>query len=128
MTLAEDVDDLLDGCPGSFGIYARNLTTGDTVGVNEDRVFPAESRIKTAILLHYERCVDAGGGAGGSSTGPSGTVFATGVAGDPAGNGLLPISYRRTRGNDDDDPDHHATNTTTTPAPVAVEVAPTFTG
>jgi beta-lactamase class A len=60
MTLAQDVDDVLDGRPGVFGIYARNLTTGDTVGVNEERVFPAESAMKTAILLHYQRCVDAG--------------------------------------------------------------------
>jgi beta-lactamase class A len=60
MTLAQDVEDVLDRRPGVFGVYARNLTTGDTVAVSGDRVFPAESTVKTAILLHYERCVDAG--------------------------------------------------------------------
>jgi len=60
MTLAQDVEDVLDGRPGVFGVYARNLTTGGTVAVSGDRVFPAESTVKTAILLHYERCVDAG--------------------------------------------------------------------
>jgi beta-lactamase class A len=60
MSLTQDLESLLDGCPGVFGIYSRNLTTGDTVAVNGDRVLPAESTIKTAILLRYERCVDAG--------------------------------------------------------------------
>ncbi|MDQ1379884.1 MAG: beta-lactamase class, partial [Actinomycetota bacterium] len=46
--------------PGTFGVYARNLTTGDTVAINEDQVFPAESTVKTAIFLHYERGVDTG--------------------------------------------------------------------
>jgi beta-lactamase class A len=58
--LTQDLEDVLDGRPGVFGVYARNLTTGDTVVVNDDRVFPAESSVKTAILVHYERCVDAG--------------------------------------------------------------------
>src|SRR4051812_37662595 len=60
MNLVRDLEGILDGRPGVFGVYARNLTTGDTVAINEDRVFPAESTVKTAILLHYERCVDAG--------------------------------------------------------------------
>ena len=60
MPLTQDVADVLDGRAGVFGVYARNLMTGDTVAINEDRVFPAESTIKTAILLHYERLVDTG--------------------------------------------------------------------
>ncbi len=59
VTLTQDLEDVLDRRPGVFGVYARNLTTGDTVVVSDDRIFPAESSVKTAILLHYERCVDA---------------------------------------------------------------------
>jgi beta-lactamase class A len=59
MSLVDQVGEVLDGQAGLFGVYARNLSTGDTIAVRSDQVFPAESTIKTAILLHYERCVDA---------------------------------------------------------------------
>lgn len=36
--------------PGEFGMYARNLTTGESVGVNEDAVMPTASVIKVCIL------------------------------------------------------------------------------
>lgn len=58
--LVDSINEVLRGRPGTFGVYARNLTTGQVVGVDADRVLPAESTIKTAILLHYERCIDAG--------------------------------------------------------------------
>ncbi len=47
--------------PGTYGIYARNLTTGETVGVNADLVLPTESAAKTFILVHYAALVTAGG-------------------------------------------------------------------
>jgi beta-lactamase class A len=48
------------GRPGTFGVYARNLTTDETVGVNADLVLPTESAAKTFILVHYARLVAAG--------------------------------------------------------------------
>ncbi len=60
MAVSDDVASVLDGRPGEFGIYARNLHTGETVEIHADRVMPAESTVKTAILLHYERAVNAG--------------------------------------------------------------------
>lgn len=58
--LVDAINDELRDRPGVFGIYARNLTTGEVVAVDAERVFPAESTVKTAILLNYERRVDAG--------------------------------------------------------------------
>ena len=46
--------------PGQFGVYARNLTTGEIVGVDSDAVMKTESAIKTAILLQYTHLVAAG--------------------------------------------------------------------
>jgi beta-lactamase class A len=60
MSLGSEVAKALDGCPGVFGVYARNLMTGETVALDGDRVLLAESAVKTAILVHYERCVEAG--------------------------------------------------------------------
>jgi beta-lactamase class A len=59
MTLTDDVTSVLAGRTGRFGIYARNLTTDEIVAIDADRVMPAESAVKTAVLLHYEREVDA---------------------------------------------------------------------
>ncbi len=58
--LIAGVEEVLRGRPGRFGVYARHLVTGEVVAINDSDVFPAESTVKTAILLHYERCVDAG--------------------------------------------------------------------
>ena len=51
---------LVDAQPGTFGVYARNLTTDETVAVNADQVLPAESAAKTFVLIHYSRLVTAG--------------------------------------------------------------------
>ncbi len=60
MSLTDAVTEVLEGCPGRFGLYARNLVTGEVVAIGADEVRPAESAVKTAILLHFEREVDAG--------------------------------------------------------------------
>jgi beta-lactamase class A len=60
MGLTDDIEAVVSGRPGVFGIYARNLGTDETVAINADRIFPAESTIKTGILLHYLRLVAAG--------------------------------------------------------------------
>jgi len=60
MSLASAVEDAIDGKPGVFGVYARNLGSGETVDIDADRVLPAESAAKTFILVHYSRLVAAG--------------------------------------------------------------------
>jgi beta-lactamase class A len=60
VTLTDDVKSAVAGLPGVFGIYARNLTTGDTVALDADRVMAAESTAKTGALIMYSRLVGAG--------------------------------------------------------------------
>jgi beta-lactamase class A len=60
MTLEADMQAVVKDRPGTFGIYARNLGTGETVGVNADRVMNTESAAKTFILVHYSGLVAAG--------------------------------------------------------------------
>jgi beta-lactamase class A len=60
VTLEADVEAVVKDRPGTFGVYARNLATGETVGVNADRVLPTESTAKTFILVHYAGLVTAG--------------------------------------------------------------------
>jgi beta-lactamase class A len=60
VTLAEDVRSLVAGRPGTFGVYARNLATDETISIDADRVLPAESAAKTFVLIHYEHLVAAG--------------------------------------------------------------------
>ena len=60
MTLEQDVRAVVSDRPGTFGIYARNLTTNETVGVNADLVLPTESAAKTFILVRYAALVAAG--------------------------------------------------------------------
>jgi beta-lactamase class A len=54
------LNEVLRGRAGVFGVYARNLQTDAVVGINAAQVMPAESTVKTAILLHYERGIEAG--------------------------------------------------------------------
>lgn len=58
--LAKDIEAVIDGKPGVFGLYARNLQTGETVDIDADRVLPAESAAKVFILVYYERLVASG--------------------------------------------------------------------
>jgi len=58
--LAEQVRGLVGSRPGTFGVYARNLATDETISVHADRVLPAESAAKTFILIHYSPLVRAG--------------------------------------------------------------------
>jgi beta-lactamase class A len=59
VTLEADVRAIVAGRPGTFGVYARNLTTDETVGVNAEAVLPTESTAKTFILIHYAGLVAA---------------------------------------------------------------------
>lgn len=47
MGLADSVADVISGQPGVFGVYARNLATGETIAIDADRILPAESAAKT---------------------------------------------------------------------------------
>lgn len=60
MSLTTAVQDVVSGQPGVFGVYARNLGTGETIALDADRVFPAESAAKTFILVYYSQLVAAG--------------------------------------------------------------------
>jgi len=60
MALEADVQAVVKDRPGTFGVYARNLVTDETVGVNADGVMNTESAAKTFILVHYSRLVTAG--------------------------------------------------------------------
>ena len=60
MAVVGDIADVVGRCPGVFGVYARNLTTGDCVDVDADRVLATESAAKTFILVHYAALVAAG--------------------------------------------------------------------
>src|SRR6266550_4696675 len=54
------IEDAIASKPGVFGIYARNLTTGETIDINAGLVLPAESAAKTFILVYYSQLVAAG--------------------------------------------------------------------
>ena len=55
MGLADRVEKVFTGRPGAFGVYARNLGTGETVAIHADRVLPAESAAKTFVLVYFSR-------------------------------------------------------------------------
>jgi len=40
MSLTTEVEDAIDGKPGVFAVYARNLNTGETIEINADRILP----------------------------------------------------------------------------------------
>ena len=58
MTLETEVRDLLDGRPGTWGVYARHLVTDETVAINANVVMPAQSSLKTGVLVVYERAAE----------------------------------------------------------------------
>jgi beta-lactamase class A len=60
MGLGERVEAAVSGRPGVLGVYARNVGTDETIAVNADRVFPAESTAKTFVLVYYSALVASG--------------------------------------------------------------------
>ena len=60
VALSDDLRAILTPVPGVFGVFARNLVTGEVAEVNGDLVLPTESAAKTFLLLHYARLVAAG--------------------------------------------------------------------
>ena len=60
MALQDDVQAVLDPLPGTFGIYARNLSTNEIVDIRADQVMNTESAAKVFILLYYRKLVTSG--------------------------------------------------------------------
>ncbi len=60
MVLSDELRRILDPLPGTFGVFARKLSTGAVAESNADQVLPTESAAKTFILLHYSDLVTAG--------------------------------------------------------------------
>jgi beta-lactamase class A len=60
MSVQQEVEAVIEDLPGAFGIYARNLGTGEMVDVNAHRVMNTESAAKVFILLYYRGLVRAG--------------------------------------------------------------------
>src|SRR2546430_9411057 len=55
VTLETEVRDLVAGRAGTWGVYARHLGTGEVVAINADVVMPAQSSLKTGVLVVFER-------------------------------------------------------------------------
>jgi hypothetical protein len=60
VTVADEIGAMLEGTPGRFGAYDRNLVSNETVEVNAGEPMPAESAAKTFILVHYAGLVAEG--------------------------------------------------------------------
>ena len=51
---------MIDGRAGTWGVYARHLGTGETVGIRADEVMPAQSSVKVCVLLAYTKAIRLG--------------------------------------------------------------------
>jgi beta-lactamase class A len=60
LALTDDVRSVLDERTATIGVYARNLTTNEVVGVRADDVFDTASAAKTFVLVHYAELVEGG--------------------------------------------------------------------
>lgn len=54
------IDDALSQFGGVLGCYAKNLTTGEELGIRADEVMPTASVIKVGIMAELYRQADAG--------------------------------------------------------------------
>jgi hypothetical protein len=60
VVLHDSVTELLDGRAGTWGVYARHLGTGEAVAIRADDVAPAQSSLKTSVLLTYTKAIGLG--------------------------------------------------------------------
>jgi beta-lactamase class A len=60
MGLSLDLEQILSPLLGTFGVFARNLGTGEVAEVNADQVLPTESAAEIFLLLHYSGLVTSG--------------------------------------------------------------------
>ncbi len=56
----KDLEQIVAGFDGVMGLAAKDLTTGETFGINPDMVFPQGSSIKIPILLELYRQAQTG--------------------------------------------------------------------
>lgn len=60
MALHDAVRTIIDGRAGTWGVYARNLDTGETVAIRADEVTAAQSSLKVSVLLTYTKTIRLG--------------------------------------------------------------------
>jgi beta-lactamase class A len=58
--LSDDLEAAVSSLSGVFGVFARNLDTGEVAAFNADQVLPTESAAKTFVLLHFAGLVARG--------------------------------------------------------------------
>ena len=58
--LHRELKGLVDAVPAAAGVCVKDLTTGTTIGVNENELFPAASTIKIQILTQVLRRAELG--------------------------------------------------------------------
>lgn len=87
----EEIKSLIKDLKGTYGIFVQDLATGESYGLNQDKVFTAASLIKLPVLLTLYKEFEAGnidletkyalknsdkiGGAGSMQYKPAGTVY-----------------------------------------------------
>lgn len=87
----EEIKSLIKDLKGTYGVFVQDLASGESYGVNQDKVFTAASLIKLPVLLTLYKEVEAGnidletkytlknsdkvGGAGSMQYKPAGTVY-----------------------------------------------------
>jgi beta-lactamase family protein len=60
VALGDELQAMVDGRAGTWGVYARHLGTGETVAIRADDVMPAQSALKVGILLTYTKAIRLG--------------------------------------------------------------------
>lgn len=60
LALKEEISKILSSIRGNVGIAVKDLNTGETTKINEDRVFPSASTIKLVIMSEVLRQVKEG--------------------------------------------------------------------
>jgi beta-lactamase class A len=89
--LRDKLTQVMDEAPGTYGVYIYDLQTGDSLGINEDTVFPAASTLKVPLLMAVYKEIQEGrlsreavmtycegdyeGGTGSIQYGPFGTEW-----------------------------------------------------
>lgn len=58
--LQGDLQAIVDAAPARVGVYAKNLVTGDQVGVSADDAFPMQSVFKLPVAIALLRAVEMG--------------------------------------------------------------------
>jgi hypothetical protein len=60
VALQDELHTLITGRPGTWGVYARRLDTGETVAIRADELMVAQSSVKVGVLLTYTKRIRLG--------------------------------------------------------------------